>query len=396
MGRQLPVSRLKGMKFLAPALLLTLAVSSSASAFQVMLSSSEQKIQKGKVTNHPIKKTWTLPEAGITASKKHNKFSSQLTPRLDQIEKQVNARKPRPAIFKNVNGSWVAVDQNGWIFDRDGTKANILKAINSGKNSAQVAFKVVKPQRSVQLLAQRGVLHYVTTGDSSYAGSPDFREKNILVGASKLDNFFIAPGHVFDFNKEIGQIDASTGFVKGFVISGGTLEKEDGGGICQVSTTIFRALYKAGLPIVERHDHSHRVKYYDPVGFEATVYAPAKNLRMKNDTGKYLFVQAGWDKQAQTLRFDIFGANTGRTVNISKPVITNFKAPPQKPTYTVDNRVALNTRRLLDQPMQGMTSVITRTIKVKGNTISTHKLTSTYAPWAAVYGVNPKDKRLKQ
>ena len=254
---------------------------------------------------------------------------------------------------------------------------------------------MVKPQRSVQLLAQRGVLNYVTTGTSSYAGSPDFREKNILVGASKLDNFFIAPGHVFDFNNEIGQIDASTGFVKGFVISDGTLQKEDGGGICQVSTTIFRALYKAGLPIVERHDHSHRVKYYDPVGFEATVYAPDLNLKMKNDTGKYLFVQAGWDKQAQSLRFDIFGANTGRTVNISKPVITNFKAPPQKPTYTADNRVALNTRRLLDQPMQGMTSVITRTIKVKGKTVSQDKLKSTYKPWAAVYGVNPKDKRLK-
>ena len=396
MARQLGVSRLCDVKrFLLPVLTLSLAVSAQAAPFTLTLSTSEQKIEKGNVKNYPVRKSWVLPADGIAASKKHNKFSSQLSAKLSGIEKQVNARKPLPATFKNVGGTWIAADQNGWIFDRDGTKANILKAIKAGKNTAQVAFKVVKPQRSVQLLAQRGVLNYVTTGTSSYAGSPDFREKNILVGASKLDNFFIAPGHVFDFNNEIGQIDASTGFVKGFVISDGTLQKEDGGGICQVSTTIFRALYKAGLPIVERHDHSHRVKYYDPVGFEATVYAPDLNLKMKNDTGKYLFVQAGWDKQAQSLRFDIFGANTGRTVNISKPVITNFKAPPKKPSYTQDNRVALNTRRLLDQPMQGMTSVITRTIKVKGKTVSQDKLKSTYKPWAAVYGVNPKDKRLK-
>uniref|UniRef100_UPI001C2F668B VanW family protein n=1 Tax=Deinococcus sp. GbtcB9 TaxID=2824754 RepID=UPI001C2F668B len=75
------------------------------------------------------------------------------------------------------------------------------------------------------------------------AGSPDFRERNILVGASKHDNFIIAPGHEYNFNEEIGQSDASTGFVKGFVISGGTLSKGDGGGLSPVSTTILRALY---------------------------------------------------------------------------------------------------------------------------------------------------------
>ncbi len=169
--------------------------------------------------------------------------------------------------------------------------------------------------------------------------------------------------------------------------------KEDGGGICQVSATIFRALYKAGLPITERHEHSHRVKYYDPVGFEATVYAPAKNLRMKNDTGAYLMIQATWNTAAKTVRFDVFGANTGRTVNISRPSVTNFKAPKQ-PSYTADPNVALGSRRLLDTPAQGMTSVIRRTIKIKGKVISRDTLKSTYEPWGAVYGVNPKDKRL--
>ena len=177
------------------------------------------------------------------------------------------------------------------------------------------------------------------------------------------------------------------------MIAGGTLSKEDGGGICQVSTTIFRALYRAGLPITERHEHSHRVEYYDPVGFEATVYAPYKNLRMKNDTGQYLFIQAAWDTTAQTLRFDVFGAQTGRTVNIGQPTITAFKAPAN-PTYTPDGRVAAGGRRLLDTPMQGMTSVITRTVKVKGKVVSTDRLNSVYKPWGAVYGVKPGDKRL--
>ncbi|GGK28671.1 hypothetical protein GCM10008955_22990 [Deinococcus malanensis] len=383
-----------------PLLTLALAVPAQAAQsgksqpFKLILKTSEQKIQKGRVTEHPIVKSWTVPAAGIAASKKHRKLSTTLVPLLNRIEKQVNARKPEPAVFRNVSGRWIATDQTGWLFDRDRTKANLLMAIRSGKGQAQVAFKEIRPRRSVALLAKRGVRTHVATGSSSYAGSPSFREKNILVGASKLDNFFIAPGHEFNFNEEIGQIDASTGFVKGFVITGGTLEKEDGGGICQVSTTIFRALYKAGLPITERHEHSHRVKYYDPVGFEATVYAPAKNLRMKNDTGAYLMIQAGWDTAAKTVRFDVFGANTGRTVNISKPSITRFKAP-KNPSYTADPNVARGARRLLDTPAQGMTSVLRRTIKVKGKVISRHTLKSTYEPWGAVYGVNPKDRRLK-
>ncbi|MDB5046899.1 MAG: vancomycin resistance protein, partial [Deinococcus sp.] len=359
-----------------------------------ILRATEQKIQKGEVSTHDIVKSWPLPAAGIASSKKHSKVSTRLSPVLEKMFDQINARAPRPASFKNVGGSWVALQQTGWIADRDATKSNLLKAILAGKDSAEVVYKAIVPERNVKVLAQRGVLWHVATGSSSYKGSPDFRVKNVLVGASKLDNFFIAPDYEFNFNEEVGTIDASTGFVKGFVISGGTLTKEDGGGICQVSTTIFRALYQAGLPITERHEHSHRVSYYDPVGYEATVYAPSKNLRMKNDTGKHLFIQAAWDNAAQTLRFDVFGANTGRTVKVSQPVISNFKAPAN-PSYSPDQRVAVGGRRLLDTPMQGMTSVMTRTIKSAGGTvISKDTLKSVYKPWGAVYGVNPRDGRL--
>ena len=386
------------MKRLACLLILSLASGAGAARsqpFVLVLRASENKIEKGEVTNHPVVKSWVLPRAGVARSRKYGKISTALSGKLGGVFRQINARRPEPATFRNVGGRWVATEQTGWVADRDRTKANILRALKAGKHTAEVAYKRVVPARSVKLLAARGVLHHVSTGTSSYAGSPSFREKNILVGADKLDNFFIAPGHVFDFNREVGQLDASTGFVKGFVISGGTLEKEDGGGICQVSATIFRALYRAGLPVVERHQHSHRVRYYDPVGFEATVYAPAKNLRMKNDTGKYLLIQASWNRRAQTLRFDVFGANTGRKVRIGKPVVTNFRAPA-KPSYTPDVRVAAGSRRLLDTPAQGMTTVLERVITYPNGKSSQDTLKSVYKPWGAVYGVHPADKRVKR
>lgn len=383
------------MKRLLPLLTLVLAATAHAEAepFKLILRAQEQKIQKGELSTHAFVKSWPLPGGGVARSRQYGKVSSTLEPALDHIERAVNARRPRPAVFRNVAGQWTADDQTGWVFDRDGTKANLLAALRAGRNHADVSYKPVRPGRSVKVLAARGVLWHVARGESSYAGSPAFREKNILVGASKLDNFFIAPGHEFNFNEEIGQIDASTGFVKGFVIAGGTLEKEDGGGICQVSTTVFRALYQAGLPITERHEHSHRVGYYDPVGFEATVYAPYKNLRMTNDTGQHLFVQASWNRQAQTLRFDVFGANTGRRVEIGKPVVTDFK-PPAAPSYTPDRRVPPGGQRLLDTPMQGMTSVIERFITYPNGKHTQDTLKSVYQPWGAVYGVNPRDGRL--
>ncbi|WP_407540634.1 VanW family protein [Deinococcus radiomollis] len=367
---------------------------STAGPFKLILVAQEPRIEGGKVQKVQINKSWPMNARGVKFSKKANKFSSLLTAGLDVAEKQINARAPTPATFRNVGGHWIAAQQDGWSLDREATKAKVLKAILAGQSSAEAVIKVTAPTRSVQLLAERGVLAHVSTGTSSYKGSPTFRATNILVGATKLDNFFVAPGHTFDFAKEVGAISASTGFVKGYVISGGTLEKEDGGGICQVSTTIFRAMYQAGLPIVERHEHSHRVEYYDPVGFEATVYAPEKNLQMKNDTGTYLFVQASWDKKAQTLRFDLFGKAPTRKVSIGKPTVTGFK-PPAKPSYSPDPRVRAGGRRLLDVPVQGMTSVIVRTIKTSDGKVTQDTLKSVYKPWGAVYGVKPGDSRLR-
>ena len=370
------------------------AAPSVTATFNLVLHAQEPRIEGGKVLKTDVVKSWSMNVKGVRLSRQAGKFSTLLTAGLDIAERQIGARTPRPAIFRNVKGRWIAAQQNGWTLNRDRTKQNILKAILAGESSAEAAYKVTAPQRSVQLLTERGVLSHVSSGTSSYKGSPPFRETNVLVGAEKLDNFFVAPGHTFDFAKEVGDISSSTGFVKGYVISGGTLEKEDGGGICQVSTTIFRATYQAGLPIVERHEHSHRVEYYDPVGFEATVYAPEKNLRMKNDTGKYLFVQAAWDKKAQTLRFDLFGKKPERTVSIGKPVVTDFK-PPAQPSYTPDNRVGAGGRRLLDVPVQGMTSTIVRSIRHADGKVSTDTLKSVYRPWGAVYGVAAGDSRLR-
>jgi vancomycin resistance protein YoaR len=363
-------------------------------AFRLMVSTSEPFIKKGKLGLEVIKKSFVLDAQGVARSKKYNKISSSLNPKLEAVFKSLT-REGKDARFVNENGSWVARQRSAWTVDEAQTRENILAAIKAGKTSAAVALEVKAPQRNVRNWAESGITTLYGKGSSSFAGSPVFRVRNVIVGASKLDNDYLEDGAELDFNASMGAINKASGFVEGFVIVGGTLEKEDGGGICQVSTTIFRAAYNAGLPITERHEHSHRVKYYDPVGFEATVYAPSKNLKFKNDTGGTLLIQAEWDEKAQTLAFYLFGRAPNRQVTVSKPSISDFK-PAARPSFSADPNVRLGAERLIDTPMQGMTSVITRTVRMSDGKVRKDTTKSVYQPWGAVYAVNPRDSRLGQ
>ena len=364
----------------------------TAAKFVLTVTASEPFIQKGKLQVQIIKKSFALDAQVVARSKKFGKISSSLEPKLSAIFKTLT-RQGKDARFNLEQGSWIARQRSAWTVDEKATRANLLSAIKAGKASATIALEVKAPQRNVRNWVDSGITTLYGKGLSSFKGSPEFRVRNIIVGASKLDNDYIAVSAELDFNASVGDINKATGFVEGFVIIGGTLEKEDGGGICQVSTTLFRAAYSSGLPITERHQHSHRVTYYDPVGFEATVYAPDKNLKFTNDSGKTLLIQTEWDEKAQTLGFYLFGRAPDRKVVVSKPIVSAFK-PAAQPSYSADEAVRLGSSRRIDIPMQGMTSVITRRVTMQDGTVRKDTLRSVYAPWGAVYAVHPKDSRI--
>lgn len=361
--------------------------------FSLKLVTSEPRIEKGRLVEEGIAKRYPVNAALVARSRRVERLSTDLLPRLSHTFNLIEQRTPKEAYFTNERGRWVARQQTGWVVDRRATKNNVLRAIAAGKNEADVVLRRVEPKRSVRDWAREGILFHVSSGESNFTGSPSFRVKNILVGAKKLEERYVKPGEEFDFNAYVGEINEENGFVKGYVISDGTLAKEDGGGICQVSATVFRAAYEGGFPITERHEHSHRVKYYDPVGYEATVYAPEKNFKFRNDTKAPLFIQASWDLKRDTLRFDLFGARSTRKVTVSRPVVTSFK-PPAKSSYTAERNQAKGTKRLLDSPMQGMKSVITRRVVQANGKVRKDRTVSVYRPWGAVYAVHPSDSRV--
>ena len=364
----------------------------SVSKFVLTVTVSEPFIQKGKLQTQVIKKSFALDAQAIARSRKFSKISSALEPKLSAIFKALT-REGKDARFNLESGSWIARQRSAWMVDEKATRANLLAALKSGKSSAQVALTVKAPQRNVRNWAESGITTLYGKGVSSFKGSPVFRVRNIIVGASKLDNDYIEKDAELDFNASVGAINKATGFVEGFVIIGGTLEKEDGGGICQVSTTVWRAAYAAGLPIVQRSNHSYRVHYYDPPGMEATVFSPYKNLRFKNDTPSPMFIQMTWYTRSQRLELHFFGAKPDRKVSISDPYIYNVR-PPAGPRFQADPNVRLGSVRRIDSPERGMSVTINRSVRYDDGRKLGDVTRSTYVPWGAIYAVNPRDSRL--
>ena len=242
-------------------------------------------------------------------------------------------------------------------------------------------------------LQARGVTHLFASGTSNFAGSPDFRVANIVNGARRLDGQVIKPGAIFDFNRAVGGITEKTGFVLGYIIKNGTLEKDVGGGICQVSTTIFRAAYQGGLPIVERNWHSYRVHYYDPLGLEATVYEPWKNFKFRNDTGAPLYIRAFWNVRRKWLTFNLYGTRPDRKAWVSKATITR-SLPPGPARFIADDKTRFGRTRLIDTAQPGFDLYVTRVVTFNDGRKLRDTMRSIYQPWGQIWGVHPQDRRL--
>ena len=332
-----------------PAALVAKAVLPARRTFQLRVSAPEPLMQGGKITRPLINKGFALNLSAEEAQAAQNGQVPRAA--LDRLYRQIG-REPKDAFFSVSGSGWAAQAQTGWQVDRASTDAAFLNAARARRPQVPVTLRLLAPPRSVSALKASGVVAHVAAGESSFAGSPEFRVHNIRVGSAKLSGLWLRQGAVFDFNASLGRLSAASGFVPGYVISGGTLALEDGGGVCQISTTLFRAAYRAGLRVVERHAHSHQVDYYEPTGFEATVYAPSKNLRFANDTAAPLLIQASWDVGAATLRFDLFGAPPDRRVNISEPLIVS-RTPARPPSYMADPSLKVGEIERVDLPCRG-------------------------------------------
>jgi vancomycin resistance protein YoaR len=267
-----------------------------------------------------------------------------------------------------------------------------LMATDEGEVVAELPLASDSPAMSLVETNDLGIAEEIGFGESYYAHSIPGRIHNVALTASRINKTLVAPGEEFSFNETLGEVSNKTGFQEGYVIQGGRSVLSDGGGVCQVSTTLFRALLDAGLKITRRLPHSYRVTYYeldnDP-GFDATVYSGNIDLRFINDTENYVLISSEADSKKLYMTMRIWGTSDGRYTQVSDYKQFNYRSPPP-PEYIADDSLAPGQTKQIDWAVGGLQTVFTHTIyNADGSERSKINYSSNYQAWSNKYLVGP-------
>lgn len=281
--------------------------------------------------------------------------------------------------------------QEGRKLNAEKTYALIVEALSGNQKIINLPVDIIKPKIQTGDVNSLGIKELLGRGKSSFAGSIPNRIYNVNLTTAKLNGVLIPAGEIFSFNQTVGDITAATGFKQAYVIKEGRTVLDDGGGVCQDSTTLFRAVLNAGLPVIKRTAHAYRVGYYEqgfPPGLDATVFYPSVDLQFKNDTGHHILIQAY--TAGLTLYIDLYGTSDGRVVSLSKPVVTDrIPAPPE--LRQDDPTLPKGTVKQVDWAAQGAKVRFTRIVYRNGEELIKETWTSNYKPWQAVYLVGTKE-----
>jgi len=226
------------------------------------------------------------------------------------------------------------IAQDGYTIDEQNLVQRIRAALEQGKTeiNAPLTFvaSTITGQEGTLLAGQE--LTLLSTGHSDFKGSGLNRKSNVRKALNeRVHNILVPEGATFSFNQTLGPVTLSKGWQMALTIFDGVdLRPAPGGGICQASTTVYRAALRAGLPIVKQKNHSLYVTYYEAhgVGQDATIFPGQQDLRFLNDTGAPLLIQSYNDGDEAFVKF--YGKDDGRRVALSGPYFTSTAPEGEK------------------------------------------------------------------
>lgn len=243
-------------------------------------------------------------------------FLSQLVNR-EPIDAQFTIKDNRVTAF--------ALSEEGIRLEINNNITILSKELLNPSDAKQIQLKInkIQPKITTDSINSLGITTILAKGTSNFSGSPNSRIHNIKIGIAKFNGILIKPDEEFSFNKILGEVGPEQGYKPELVIKKDKTIPEYGGGLCQVSTTMFRAAVNAGLEITQRYPHAFPVKYYNPQGFDATIYPPFPDLKFINNTPKHILIQTKIN--GYELIFEIYGTNDTRKVEIDGPYQYDIK-----------------------------------------------------------------------
>jgi vancomycin resistance protein YoaR len=320
--------------------------------------------------------------------------------RIRQIADETEKPGTRPRVAWN-NGDLKIIKPGkpGLRLDEVRARDMVIAAVMGRDRTLELPMVPTDPPVTEANLHQLGIRELVSIGKSDFTGSAAYRIHNIGVGMQLLNGLLIAPGEEFSFNKNIGQINAANGFVEGAAIIQNRTQQEFGGGICQDSTTMFRAAFWAGLPITERWGHSFYISWYDKYalgprgngpGLDATIFTGGPDLKFVNDTGAWLLIQAWSNPKTGVAQIELYGTKPNRTVDLTHKVYDHVPAPTE-PVFVADPKVPRGTIKHTDKARGGMTIDVYRLVVENGAPRPPELFRTRFRPWPNIYTLNPAD-----
>jgi vancomycin resistance protein YoaR len=300
------------------------------------------------------------------------------------------AKPPREVDFaiNSAGEAKMIPSKNGLKLDTEATaKAFLAAALSTTDREAKLVVVTDRPHLSTERAKALGIKGLVGSYTTYYGGDPN-RIHNVRLVSDLIDRHTIAPGATFSFNKTTGERNAAKGFLEAPVVINGELQNGIGGGVCQVSTTVFNAAYDAGLPISERHNHALYIDHY-PLGRDATVNYPDLDLKFVNDTGHWLMLETIVGSSSLTVR--LFGTPVDRRVETTSTPLRKVAPPTVKRIF--DSKLFVGEQIVEEAGMPSRATSVRRTVyNRRGRLLYDTTWYSTYVSEPRVVRVGTKER----
>ena len=287
----------------------------------------------------------------------------------------------------------------GVMVNQPALTQQIEDAISAGSHHIDIpVFTMAATTDATSILTEKGVIDVLATGTSDFSGSDDRRSQNVRVAAKKVDGSLVGPGDTFSFNHALGSITEDAGFVSAGATEGGIPGTSVGGGVCQISTTVFRAALEAGLPIVEWWPHTFRSTFYEQggwtPGFDASIQQDdtatlaGADFSFTNTTSHWILIRVSVSDD-DVVTVQLVGTDPGWSVQISDPQYGAIVPSDEAPVEEVDPALPAATELLYQPARDGVTMTVHRTVfDADGNVLIDEDYVSTYQPQGAIYRVS--------
>jgi vancomycin resistance protein YoaR len=293
----------------------------------------------------------------------------------------------------------------GLTMDVPGSIDLVENAVALGQQNVGLKVAVDQPQANDASTGQQlGITENIETYTSYFRGSGAARLQNIKAASAKFHGLLVPPGETFSMGQYVGDISLDNGFAEAMIIYNGQTIKGVGGGVCQVSSTLFRTLFLAGFPINERHPHAYRVYYYeqtvsgiDPkwAGLDATVYFPLVDLKFTNDTPHWILMETYFNPVDYSLTWKLYSTKDGRSVDWNTTGPQNIVSA-LKPVIRENPDLKAGEIKHVDYAADGADVTVNRVVMRDGKILFVDKFFTQYQPWADACEYGPGTKNLEK